>query len=67
MLASEFIARMKDLMDVIGDRPVVIEYEPYRFELAAVETQKVVPVRGKWQFVVADGDSKNVQTVIKVW
>jgi hypothetical protein len=44
--ASEFIDRLKDLIDVVGDVDIIIEQAAYHYdsgyyELAACETQRV--------------------------
>lgn len=46
MKASEFIDRLKDLIDVVGDIDIIIEHNGYNYdsgyyELASCEIQKV--------------------------
>ena len=74
MLASEYIKRIQDLIEVAGDVEIIIERPDGLYELAQAETQKVVPYKiieydeNKEVFNpdYITGD-KNVINLIRVW
>jgi hypothetical protein len=73
MIASEYIKRIQDLIEVVGDVEVIIETPDELYEEAQAESQNVIPVcfdssSGKriWTSDFKDGDQR-VKTFIRVW
>lgn len=65
-IASKFIERLQELIEIAGDVKIVIQlsgYKPERFEEAIPEIQNVVPSGGDWQTL----KNNNTESVIKVW
>ena len=78
MKASEYIARIQELMEVVGDVDVIIQKESTYgswdfFELAEFETQNVIK-HPKYPNLWIEGgiddpnnNGKNIITLLKVW
>ena len=75
MKASEYIARIQELMEVVGDVEVIIEQqdEPGLFERAACETQNVIsegPLLYSDRYTydpIHTSNNDKILTFIKVW
>jgi hypothetical protein len=73
MKASEYVKRIQELIEVVGDVEMIIETPDELYEEAQVESQNVIPVcfdatSGKriWTADFKDGDPR-VETFIRVW
>jgi hypothetical protein len=73
MVASEYIKRIQELIEVVGDVEVVIERPDGLCEEAQAETQNVIPDGFNvesgtkiWNPDFKNGDPK-VKTFIRVW